>query len=320
MKTVFLGTTWEAKDILETLHKSKDFEIVCVITTPDKPVGRKQVLSSSAVKEYAIEHSIPVEHTYSREENYMEILEKYNPEIGVCIAFGEIIPNTFLEKLVYGCVNIHFSLLPKYRGAVPIQKAILNGEKKTGVSIISMNEKMDEGDILATFEENISEDDSNISLRERLVKKSSQVIIPTLKEWIKGEIKARTQNHKDATYCWQTDISKEKAEIKWADFAPDYIERMIRALLPWPVAWCTLSLKSPKSIAGKRIKIYEAGLENVSSKHQVGEIFTVNNKVYFSTKNSLTSLRIKTFQIEGKKIMNEKEFLNGIGRELLNIK
>jgi len=180
MKTVFLGTAWESLETLKVLHNDPNFEIVCVITSTDKPVGRKQVMTPSDVKKYAIENSIPVVHTEGKTENYIKVLKKYDPEIVVCKAFGEIVPKEFLEYPKYGCINIHFSILPKYRGAVPIQKAILDGEKETGISIMLMSEGLDEGDVLEIFREEIREDDTNITLRERLVRKSTEVLIPTL--------------------------------------------------------------------------------------------------------------------------------------------
>jgi len=148
MRTIFLGTAWESLETLKVLHKDSFFDVVCVITAPDKPVGRKQELTPSEVKRYALENNIPVLHTEKKKENYIKVLEEYKPEIVVCKAFGEIIPKEFLDYPKYGCINIHFSILPKYRGAVPIQKAILDGEKETGITIMLMSEGLDEGDIL----------------------------------------------------------------------------------------------------------------------------------------------------------------------------
>jgi methionyl-tRNA formyltransferase len=316
MKTVFLGTAWESLETLKVLHSDQNFEVVCVITTPDKPVGRKQTMTPSDVKKYAMENGIPVVHTERKRENYVKVLKKYEPEIVVCKAFGEIVPKEFLEYPKYGCINIHFSILPKYRGAVPIQKAILDGEKETGISIMLMSEGLDEGDVLEIFREDIRDDDTNATLRERLVRKSTEVLIPTLLKWINGEIQAKPQNDEEATYCWQRDISKEKAEILWDEYTPEYIERMVRAFVPWPIAWTVLGNELPKSIAGKKVKIFEAELVDIPSEKDAGKLFSKDGMVLFSTKDPLVSLRIKSFQLEGRNKTNESEFLNGIGREL----
>lgn len=316
MKTVFLGTDWESLETLKILHKDDFFEVVCVITTPDKPVGRKQEITPSKVKTYALENKIPVVHTENSKEKYLMVLEKYDPEIVVCKAFGEIVPEEFLNYPKYGAINIHFSILPKYRGAVPIQKAILDGEKETGITIMKMVAGLDEGDILKIEKEDIYDTDTNISLRKRLIEKSKEVLIPTLKKWVKGEIKPQPQDPENATYCWQRDISKKNAEILWDQYAPDYIERMVRALIPWPIAWTKLPNDLPQNIAGKRLKIFKAELVEIASEKDPGALFIHNDMVLFSTKDPLVSVRLQIFQIEGKKKTNEKEFINGIGRKI----
>jgi methionyl-tRNA formyltransferase len=287
-----------------------------VITTPDKPVGRKQKLTPSAVKKYALENNIPVVHTEKKKENYIKVLEGYEPEIVVCKAFGEIIPKEFLDYPKHGCINIHFSILPKYRGAVPIQKAILEGEEETGISIMLMSEGMDEGDVLKIFKEEIKNNDTNITLREKLVKKTTDVLIPTLKDWIEGDITPVKQKDEEATYCWQKDISKGNAEILWEEYEPEYIERMVRALVPWPVAWTTLPDSLQDSLAGKRVKIFEAELVNTKHNKAPGEIFSKDDMVLFATKDPEIALRVKSFQLEGKSKTNEKQFLNGIQGDL----
>jgi methionyl-tRNA formyltransferase len=312
MKTIFLGTAWESLETLKVLHEDSFFDVVCVITTPDKPVGRKQKLTPSEVKKYALENNIPVVHTKKKKENYIRVLEEYKPEIVVCKAFGEIIPKEFLDYPQYGCINIHFSILPKFRGAVPIQKAILEGEEETGITIMLMSEGMDEGDVLKIFKEEIKQDDTNITLRERLVKKTTEVLIPTLKDWIEGNITPVKQKDEEATYCWQKDISKENAEILWEEYKPEYIERMVRALVPWPVAWTTLPDTLQDSLAGKRVKIFEAELVNTEHNKASGEIFSKDDMVLFATKDPEIALRVKSFQLEGKSKTNEKQFLNGI--------
>jgi len=318
VKTIFLGTGWESVETLKTLHKSKEFEVVAVITTPDKPIGRKQIVTPSDVKKYALEKNIPVEQPDKVKERYIEIAQKYNPEIVICKAFGEIVPKEFLDYPKYGCINIHFSLLPKYRGAVPIQKALLDGEKETGITIMLMSEGLDEGDIIDTYTEEIREDDTNISLRERLVKKSTEVLIPVLNKWINGEIVPIAQENSLATYCWQKDISKDKAEIKLEEYESKYIDRMVRAFIPWPIAWIVLPESNNENLSKKTMKIYKTEITKGKKIIIPGMLWTDGRDVYVSTKEKGISLKLIDFQIEGRKRMGGREFLNGVGRVLLN--
>ena len=318
VKTIFLGTGWESVETLKTLHKSKEFEVVAVITTPDKPIGRKQIVTPSDVKKYALEKNIPVEQPDKVKERYIEIAQKYNPEIVICKAFGEIVPKEFLDYPKYGCINIHFSLLPKYRGAVPIQKALLDGEKETGITIMLMSEGLDEGDIIDTYTEEIREDDTNISLRERLVKKSTEVLIPVLNKWINGEIVPIAQENSLASYCWQKDISKDKAEIKWEEYEPKYIDRMVRAFIPWPIAWIVLPESNNENLSKKTMKIYKTEITKGKKIIMPGMLWTDGRDVYVSTKEEGVSLKLIDFQIEGRNRMGGREFLNGVGRVLLN--
>ncbi len=314
VKTIFLGTGWESVETLKILHKSKAFEVVAVITTPDKPIGRKQIITPSDVKKYALENNIPVEQPDKVKERYIEIAQKYNPEIVICKAFGEIVPKEFLNHPKYGCINIHFSLLPKYRGAVPIQKALLDGEKETGITIMLMSEGLDEGDIIDTYTEEIREDDTNISLRERLVKKSTEVLIPVLNKWINGEIVPIAQENSLATYCWQKDISKDKAEIKLEEYEPKYIDRMVRAFIPWPITWIVLPESNNENLSKKTMKIYKAEITKGKKIIMPGMLWTDGRDVYVSTKEEGVSLKLIDFQIEGRNRMGGREFLNGIGR------
>ena len=308
VKTLFLGTDWESEATLYALHHDPRFNIVGVITTIDKPIGRKQTLTPSKVKQYALNNGLEVFHTEKQVEKYQEALDKFEPELIVCKAFGEILPDFFIQFPKYKSINIHFSILPKYRGAVPIQKAILEGERETGITIMLMADGMDEGDILKIFKEPILKDDTNLSLRERLVKISAKVLGDTLEEWINGKIESTKQDNSKATYCWQKDISKENAEIKWEEMDPVYIERLIRAMIPWPVAWCILE--------GKRIQIFNATLLDVKNTHEPGTLFIEDSKLLFATKGENICLEVIELQIEGKEKMSSKEFINGIGRKL----
>ena len=303
IRILFLGSGWESVETLQSLDKDPRFNIVGVITTVDKPVGRNQKLTPSETKIYALENAIEVFHTEKSDEKYKEALGKFDPELIVCKAFGEIVPEFFIDYPKYKAINVHFSILPKYRGAVPIQKAILDGESKTGITIMLMSKGLDEGDILKTYEENILPKDTNLSLRERLVKKSSKILGDTLEEWIHGDIQPQKQDDSKATYCWQKDISKENAQIDWDGMEPEYIERMVRAFIPWPVAWTIWN--------GKRIKLFDVDIVKCNSNQGSGQLFIDNNNLLFSTKSKNLCIKINSLQIEGKQKMTSQEFING---------
>lgn len=316
VRVLFLGTGWESVETLKALYEDCRFEIVGVITATDKLVGRKQISTPSEVKVYSLSNDIPVFHTERDSARYSKALDIFQPELVVCKAFGEIIPKEFLEYPKYGCINIHFSILPKYRGAVPIQKAILDGEKKTGISIMLMSEGLDEGDVLDIYEEDIKDGDTNLSLRKRLVNKSADILGDVLERWINGKIEAKKQNPLDATYCWQKDISKENAEIMWRKRTPEYIERMVRAFIPWPIAWCRLNGTGNSSLDGKVMKIFEAELVEIHNGFDAGTIFQNGGMLLFATRDPHISLRVKELQIEGRNKMRERDFLNGIGKSI----
>lgn len=313
VKVVFLGTDWESVETLRALHEDERFDVVGVITTVDKPVGRKQILTPSKVKEFALDSGIEVFHTEKNVDRYKKAIDIFKPELIVCKAFGELMPGFFLEYPKYKSINVHFSILPKYRGAVPIQKAILEGEQETGITFMLMSEGLDEGDILKIYKEPIHPTDTNLSLRERLVKKSASIIGDVLQKWVEGEITPQKQDDSKATYCWQKDISKENAEIKWKEMDPEYIEKLVRAMIPWPVAWTTVNIQNTT----KTMKILESELIEIYSEYTPGTLYSKNNQLLFSTKNPNLSLRVKDLQIEGKARTKEKDFLNGLGRELL---
>ncbi|WKZ30788.1 MAG: methionyl-tRNA formyltransferase [Candidatus Dojkabacteria bacterium] len=307
IKTLFLGSNWEALTTLKTLHQDSRFEIVGVITQPDKPTGRKQEILPTEVKQYCLDNNIPVFHTEKDEAKYQEALDTFKPELLVCKSFGEIIPEFFLEAPKYKAINIHFSLLPKYRGAIPIQKAILEGDSKTGISIVRMVKELDAGEVLETFEEDILPTDTNQTLRERLVEKSSKVIGDILMKWVAGEIKPIPQDESKATFCWQKEISKDAAQINWSQHEPDYIEKMVRAMQPWPVAWSFFT-------EGRRMKIFKVEvIDNSDGQLQIeaGDFYTKEERLFVGTKNPLKLIQILELQLEGKNRMSAAEFVRG---------
>lgn len=307
IRTLFLGSNWEALATLKTLHEDSRFEIVAVITQPDKPVGRKKEIAPTEVKQFCLDNNIPVLHTEKIEERYREALEKFQPELLVCKSFGEIIPEFFLETPKYKAINVHFSLLPKYRGAIPIQKAILEGDTVTGISIVRMVKALDAGEVLATFEEKILPTDTNQTLRERLVIKSTEVLPEILMKWVAGEIESVPQDESEATYCWQKEISKESAQIDWETHDPEYIERMVRAMQPWPVAWTYYT-------EGRRLKIFK--VELIDNREMMielipGELKFHEERLFVGTKDKGSLIQLIEIQLEGKKRMSAAEFARG---------
>lgn len=306
IRTLFLGSNWEALATLKTLHEDDRFEVVGIITQPDKPVGRKKEIKPTEIKKYALEHKIQVFHTEKDPAKYDEALEVYKPELIVCKSFGEIIPGKFLDWPRYKAINVHFSLLPKYRGAVPIQAAILTGDQITGITVVQMVEKLDAGPILATYEEKILPEDTNQTLRERLVEKSTKVLPGILEKWVKGEIEPTPQDDSKATFCKQSDISKEKAQIKWDLQSPELITRMVRAFIPWPVAWTYFD--------GRRMKIFNARLvENNSNQISLapGEFSIGGERLFVGTNDRSKLIQLLEVQIEGRNRMTAEQFIRG---------
>jgi methionyl-tRNA formyltransferase len=299
IKTIFVGSNWESLETLKTLHNDNRFEIAAVITQPDKPTGRKQILTPTLVKQYALENNIPVFITQNKPEKYQEALNLFSPELVVVKAFGEIIPKFFLEYPKYKAINIHFSILPKYRGAVPIQMAILNGETETGVTYMLMSEGLDQGDILKISREPILPDDTNLSLRTRLVQKSAIEMPNILVDWVEGKITPQKQDNSQATYCYQKDISKDKAEIDFKNMDAVYIDRFVRALIPWPVAWCMFD--------NKRMKVLKAKVSDISYDGDK-EYEVIDKRLILKCKTGF--IELLEIQKEGKNPIQASQLIN----------
>ena len=225
-KIIFFGTPEFSVKILEAL-RDNNLAPDLIITAPDKPVGRKMHLTSSAVKTWAKTHNVPVEYDYKN-------LITLKPDIGIVASFGKIIPADILKIPRYGFLNVHPSLLPKFRGSSPIQSAILSGDKETGVTIMLLNEKMDEGLILTNNKLQISNNITAKELEEKLAELGGKLLVETIPKWINGEIKPQLQDHGKATYTKK--IMKEDGLIDWNE-PPEIIDRKIRAFTPWPGAY-----------------------------------------------------------------------------------
>ena len=298
IKVIFMGTPEFSVPILNALIAN--YQVVAVVTQPDKRVGRKQILTPSPIKLLAVENKIPVYQPEKIKNNgrFLNEIKELDPDLIVVASYGFILSKELLEIPKYGVINVHASLLPKYRGPSPIQAAILNGEDKTGVTIMMIEEKMDAGDILSKAEAEIAEDETFSSLHDKLSVLGTHLLIDTLLKYIKGEIKPQKQDDKKATYC--KIITKEDGKINWSKSAQE-IEQQVRALNPWPGTWTNWDEKSLKVIKAKVYKIAKG--------NNAGEVFKLNEglAVYCGQ----DALGILELQLEGKKPIPIKEFLNG---------
>jgi len=315
IKTIFIGTSEFAVPILEKLVEIDFIDVVCVITQPDRPVGRKQKMQSSPVKLKVKSYKLKVglEQPESIRKVADELLEKYKPELIIVASYGQIIPKKILNYPKYGALNVHGSLLPDLRGAVPIQMAVLNGYEQTGVTLQKMVFKMDAGGIITNYELRIKNEDTYESLSERLSRLAAENLEGDLKKWISGEIEALPQDETLATYCYITDTKKEKAEIK-ENTGVELAERMTRAFYPWPVAW--FKVKSGK-YEGKRVKVFNAIVRKSAAidsnqkaeirEQKAGQLLADSGKLYLYLKDGM--LELKEIQLEGKDKRKGSEYL-----------
>jgi methionyl-tRNA formyltransferase len=299
MNVIFMGTPDFAVSTLEGLIKS-NHKIIAVVTRPDRPKGRGREILPSPVKVVAEDNKIEVlQPEKVREPDFVKKLREYRPDCIVVVAFGQILPKDILSLPRYGCINLHASILPKYRGAAPINWALINGETKTGVTSMLMNEGMDTGDILIQREVEITEGDSAGTLHDRLSEIGSEVILETLDGLEKGTVKRVKQNESSATYAQK--IKKEDCLINWDEDAKKIVNR-IRGLTPAPGAYTSYN--------GKRLKITNAEYLIREVKAEKGEVFEVNrNGIKVICGNGLVI--IKNLQPEGKRVMGVGEFISG---------
>lgn len=281
LKIVFLGTPEFAVNSLKALIR-ENYQIAGVVTAPDKPVGRKMILTPPPVKVLAGKYNLPVFRPKDKSE-LLETLKTLRPDLAVVAAFGMILSKETLEIPKYGFLNIHASLLPRWRGASPIQSAILAGDKKTGVTIMVINEKMDEGPILAQREADYSINLTYKELEKELAELGAELLIETIPRWINKEIAPQRQNDSKATYCRK--ISKEDGLIDLGKEPPEIIERKIRAFTPWPGAYIFID---NKRLIITRVELIE------------------NN-----------GLKIKRVKPEGKNEMGFRDYLRGNPNEFL---
>ncbi|SEI86321.1 methionyl-tRNA formyltransferase [Streptococcus sp. 45] len=301
-KLIFMGTPDFSATVLEGLLDDANYDVLAVVTQPDRAVGRKKEIKMTPVKEVALAHNLPVyqpEKMSSSDE--MAELMTLGADGIVTAAFGQFLPTKLLDSVDFA-VNVHASLLPKYRGGAPIHYAIINGDKEAGVTIMEMVKKMDAGDMIAKASTPITDEDNVGTMFEKLAVIGRDLLLKTLPDYIAGNIKPEPQDESKATFS--PNITPEEERIDWNKSAREVFNH-IRGLYPWPVAHTLLD--------GKRFKIYEASL--AEGQGQPGQIIEKGKKtLVVATGDGAISL--KTVQPAGKPRMSVVDFLNGVGRKL----
>lgn len=303
MKIVFMGTPDFAVGALEAIVK-EGYEVAAVVTQPDKPKGRGKEVQMTPVKACALRHGIPVlQPVKIREEEAMERLSKFEADIFVVAAFGQLLPEKVLQMARLGCVNIHASLLPKYRGAAPIQWAILNGEKETGITLMRMDKGLDTGDMLMKRAVPIGERETGDSLHDKLCAAGAELIVEALPKIEKGELIPEKQREEEASYVGM--LKKSLGLIDWTKGAV-FIDRMVRGLNSWPGAYTYYKNRSLK-IWGCEPAEKEGGDR---PENRVGSVEKVEKEAFY-VRCGEGLLKVTEVQLEGKRRLPVKDFLLG---------
>lgn len=297
MNIVYMGTPEFSVGPLRELIK--EYNVSLVVTQPDRKVGRKQEIKFSPVKEFALENNIEVFQPEKIRKEYQYILDK-KPDLIITCAYGQIIPKEILDYPKYKCINIHASLLPKYRGGAPIHHAIINGDEYTGITIMYMDEAMDSGDILYQEKIKIEENDNVGTMFNKLSDLGSKMIIDFLPKFLNGEITPIKQNADEVTYAYN--ISKEDEKIDFNNNSKDIFNK-IRGLNPFPVSYTLLD--------DKRVKLYASRIGSSNKNGEIGEIIHIyEDGIGIKTKDG--EIIITELQFEGKKKTLAKEYINGL--------
>lgn len=301
-KLLFMGTPQFSATVLKGLLETKEYDILAVVTQPDRAVGRKKEIKMTPVKEVALAHNIPV---YQPEKlsgsSELDQIISLGADGIVTAAFGQFLPSKLLDSVDFA-VNVHASLLPKYRGGAPIHYAIINGEKEAGVTIMEMVKEMDAGDMVAKASTPILDSDNVGSMFEKLALIGRDLLIETLPAYLSGELKPQEQEHSKASFS--PNISPEQEKLDWSKTNRQVFNH-IRGMNPWPVAHTYLN--------GQRFKIFESALSDLSG--EPGHVlFKSKNELIIGTGEGALSL--VTVQPAGKPKMSIKDFLNGLGRDL----
>jgi methionyl-tRNA formyltransferase len=298
-RIVFFGTPSFALPTLQSLLDGRE-QVVGIVTQPDREKGRGRRVVLSPVKELALRYDlITLQPERAKEGAFQEALKNLQPDVMVVVAYGQILPKSVLSIPKYGAVNVHASLLPKYRGAAPIAWAILNGEKVTGVTTMLLDEGMDTGDILLQTEVPIGDDDTCETLHDRLASSGAQLLLETLEKMKVGNIRSFPQDHSKATYA--PPLKKEDGHINWKKEAKE-VDRHIRAFNPWPGAFT--------KCGDQLLKIYKGETRERAPAGRIGMVIWVGSD-FIEVETGKDSYLIKEVQLEGRRKMTIREFLSG---------
>ncbi|OXA84866.1 methionyl-tRNA formyltransferase [Flavobacterium hercynium] len=303
LRIIFMGTPEFAVGILDTIIKN-NYDVVGVITAADKPAGRGQKIKYSAVKEYALENNLTLlQPTNLKDEAFLAELKALNANLQIVVAF-RMLPKVVWEMPALGTFNLHASLLPNYRGAAPINWAIINGETKTGVTTFFIDDKIDTGAMILKSEIAIEPQENAGQLHDRLMHLGSSTVIETLQVIEKGNVTTTIQED-DAEIKTAYKLNKENCKIDWTKSGEE-INNLIRGLSPYPAAWCFLKDKDEEL----SIKIYEAKLVPEAHSFEVGSLISSKKEIKIAINNGFVQLL--SLQLPGKKRMQVAELLNGI--------
>lgn len=299
-KAIFFGTPDFAVPILEALTSLPFIELSLIVTQPDKPAGKHHTLTPPPVKVFAEKHALPTSQPHGvRGKEFEAEIKKHNPDVILIVAYGEIIPKNLLAIPKHGWLNVHASLLPKYRGASPIQGALLAGEKETGITLMKLDAHLDTGPIIAQKQTAIEEEETSETLHNKLSKQGAVIINDALLPYLEGKIKPKAQPKKSPTPTTSI-IKKQDGQIDWTQPAAA-IERKVRAYTPWPGAFCFWD--------DKRLKIIEAVVTPLSKKLPQGKVWEYGSSIIIGTGQE--GLQLQKIQLEGKKPMPMAEFFKG---------
>ena len=298
IKTIFIGTPDFGIPLLMSLINNDNFDIAGVITQPDKKVGRQQAIAETPIKKVAASYGLPVWQP-KKIRDFINDIQNIQPDLIVVVAYAQILPKTVLEIPKYGCINIHGSLLPKYRGASCIQADILNGDRETGITIMQMDEGLDTGPIIAQEKIEIEPTDTGEKIFNKLSGLAGKVAMSTILDYIHGKIELKAQDSSQASLTKL--LEKNDGQINWQKSATD-IEKLVRAMYSWPGAFTFFQNKVLKIISTDQ-KILDI------NKYKIGEVFTVDNNIAIQCGRG--ALILKTVKLEGKNETNVIDFARG---------
>lgn len=306
LQVLFFGTSEFSIPTLEALSSHKYIDLKAVVTQPDKPAGRGQELTPPPAKKYAQKKGLSVLQPEKVKNNtqLIHFIQALKLDVIVVISYGAILPKEILSATKHGAINIHPSLLPKYRGASPMNQTLLQGDKKTGVTMIRMNEKMDEGDIIFVKKIKIEEEDNYLTLSQKLANLAGEYIVPVLIDYTEGILRPIPQKHEKASYCKK--MEKSDGKINWEKETAEQIHNKIRAFVAWPGTFTTWN--------GKMLKIKKAFIQKTNSPNKPGIIEFKDKKISIACKKG--ALVPEILQLEGKKEVKIEEFLRGYENEL----